>query len=62
MRWAPSSAELIDAFCEPDLALPEVYELLVGAIAAIASRGSPRIVAAALLAAAAGDARPWRRR
>jgi DNA repair protein RecO (recombination protein O) len=34
--------ELIDAFCEPDLALPEVYALLVGAIAAIAGSDSPR--------------------
>jgi DNA repair protein RecO (recombination protein O) len=34
--------ELIDAFCEPDLGLPEVYELLVGAIAAIAASSSPR--------------------
>ena len=34
--------ELIDAFCEPDLALPEVYELLVGAIGAIATSSSPR--------------------
>ncbi len=35
-------AELIDAFCEPDLALPEVYELLVGAIGAIAASASGR--------------------
>jgi len=34
--------ELIDAFCEPDLALPDVYELLVAAIAAIAASSSPR--------------------
>jgi DNA repair protein RecO (recombination protein O) len=34
--------ELIDAFCEPDLALPEIYELLVGAIGAIAAATSPR--------------------
>jgi DNA repair protein RecO (recombination protein O) len=34
--------ELVDAFCEPDLALPEVYELLVGAIGAIAASASPR--------------------
>lgn len=35
-------AELLDAFCEPDLALPEIYELLVGAIAAVAASASPR--------------------
>ncbi len=35
-------AELIDAFCELDLALPEVYELLSGAIGAIAASTSPR--------------------
>ena len=34
-------AELIDAFCEPDLALPDVYELLIGAIAAIAASDAP---------------------
>jgi DNA repair protein RecO (recombination protein O) len=34
--------ELIDAFCEPDLALPDVYELLVGAIGAIAASETPR--------------------
>ncbi len=43
-RYAVASvlAELIDAFCEPDLALPEVYELLTGAIAATAGTPSPR--------------------
>jgi DNA repair protein RecO (recombination protein O) len=35
-------AELIDAFCEPDLAIPEVYELLTGAIVAIAASSVPR--------------------
>jgi DNA repair protein RecO (recombination protein O) len=35
-------AELIDAFCEPDLALPEIYALLTGAIAAIAASCAPR--------------------
>ena len=35
-------AELIDAFCEPDLALPDVYELLTGAVAALAAAPSPR--------------------
>jgi len=34
-------AELIDAFCEPDLALPDVYELLIGAISAIAASDAP---------------------
>jgi DNA repair protein RecO (recombination protein O) len=34
--------ELIDAFCEPDLALPDVYELLVGAIGAVAVAETPR--------------------
>ncbi len=36
--------ELVDAFCEPDLAMPEVYELLVGAIGAIAAATSPRVL------------------
>ena len=35
-------AELIDAFCEPDLAMHDVYELLVGAIAAVAASNAPR--------------------
>jgi DNA repair protein RecO (recombination protein O) len=35
-------AELIDAFCEPDLALPDVYELLTGMLAAIAATDEPR--------------------
>jgi DNA repair protein RecO (recombination protein O) len=35
-------AELIDAFCEPDLALPDVYALLTAAIAAIAEAPAPR--------------------
>ena len=33
--------ELIDAFCEPDLAMPEVYALLQGALAALARSGEP---------------------
>jgi DNA repair protein RecO (recombination protein O) len=43
-RYAVASvvAELIDAFCEPDLALPEIYELLTGAIAGVAGAASPR--------------------
>ena len=39
---AAVAAELIDAFCEPDLALPDVYALLTGVIGAIAASSSPR--------------------
>lgn len=35
-------AELIDAFCEPDLALPDVYALVAGMLQAIASSDAPR--------------------
>jgi len=35
-------AELIDAFCEPDLAVPEVYALLCGMLGAIAATEEPR--------------------
>jgi DNA repair protein RecO (recombination protein O) len=35
-------AELIDAFCEPDLALSDVYELLTGAVGAIAASPAAR--------------------
>ncbi|HVA29177.1 MAG TPA: DNA repair protein RecO [Candidatus Baltobacteraceae bacterium] len=35
-------AELIDAFCEPELALPDVYALLTGMLAAIAASDAPR--------------------
>jgi DNA repair protein RecO (recombination protein O) len=35
-------AELIDAFCEPELALPDVYALLTGMLAAIAAGDAPR--------------------
>jgi len=35
-------AELVDAFCEPDFALPDVYELLTGAIAALVASAEPR--------------------
>ena len=35
-------AELIDAFCEPGLALPDVYELLRNMLAAIAASDAPR--------------------
>jgi DNA repair protein RecO (recombination protein O) len=34
-------AETIDLFCEPDLALPEIYALLAGAIGAVAASASP---------------------
>jgi DNA repair protein RecO (recombination protein O) len=34
-------AETIDLFCEPELALPEIYALLAGAIAAVAGSASP---------------------
>lgn len=37
-------AELIDAFCEPEMALPDVYALLRGVIAAIAASDAPRAV------------------
>lgn len=38
---ASIAAELVDAFCEIDLAVPEVYELLRMAIAAIAASEEP---------------------
>jgi DNA repair protein RecO (recombination protein O) len=43
-RYAVASvvAEVVDAFCEPELGLPDVYELLVGAIGAIAASTSPQ--------------------
>jgi DNA repair protein RecO (recombination protein O) len=34
-------AETVDLFCEPDLALPEIYALLAGAIAAVAASDAP---------------------
>ncbi len=34
-------AETIDLFCEPDLALPEIYALLAGAIRAVSASASP---------------------
>lgn len=42
-RYAAASlaVELIDSFCEPDLALPDVYALLTGAIGAIAVSPAP---------------------
>jgi DNA repair protein RecO (recombination protein O) len=43
-RYAVASlvAELIDAFCEPDLALPDVYALLTGMIEAVEASAQPR--------------------
>ena len=43
-RYAVASAvaEMIDAFCEPDLALPDVYGLLLAAIRAIAGSAHPQ--------------------
>jgi DNA repair protein RecO (recombination protein O) len=35
-------AELIDAFCEPDLAVPEIYDLLSGMLSALAASDTPR--------------------
>ena len=35
-------AEVVDAFCEPDLPMPDVYALLTGAVAAIAASDEPR--------------------
>ncbi len=34
-------AETIDLFCEPDLAQPEIYALLAGAVAAVAASSTP---------------------
>ena len=34
-------AETVDMFCEPDLALPEIYALLAGAIGAVAASATP---------------------
>lgn len=43
-RYAVASlvAELIDAFCEPDLALPDVYDLLTGMLDAVVTVSEPR--------------------
>ncbi len=42
-RYAVASvvAELVDAFCEPDLAMPDVYALLRNALGAVATASSP---------------------
>jgi DNA repair protein RecO (recombination protein O) len=37
-------AEVIDALCEPDLALPDVYALISATIGAIASSDAPRTI------------------
>jgi DNA repair protein RecO (recombination protein O) len=37
-------AETIDLFCEHELALPEIYALLAGAIAAVAASDSPAVL------------------
>ena len=34
-------AETVDLFCEPDLAMPEIYALLAGAVAAVAATDAP---------------------
>jgi len=38
---ASAAAELVEAFCEPDLALPEIYELLTGMLAAAETSAQP---------------------
>jgi DNA repair protein RecO (recombination protein O) len=42
-RYAAAAviAELVDSFCEPDLALPDIYELLTSAISALAGAREP---------------------
>jgi DNA repair protein RecO (recombination protein O) len=37
-------AELIDGFCETELAMPEIYSLLCGALAALAGSAEPALV------------------
>jgi DNA repair protein RecO (recombination protein O) len=41
---ASLAIELIDAFCEPDLAVPDIYALLAGTLRAIAHSDDPRSV------------------
>jgi DNA repair protein RecO (recombination protein O) len=45
-RFAVASLaiELVDAFCEPDLAVPDVYALLAGTLLAIARSDAPQSV------------------
>jgi recombinational DNA repair protein (RecF pathway) len=38
---ASAAAELVDAFCEPDLAMPDVYRLLQGMFEAVTSAEDP---------------------
>ncbi|GAC1431817.1 MAG: DNA repair protein RecO [Candidatus Velthaea sp.] len=42
-RFAAASllAEIVDLFCEPDLAMPEIYDLLAGAAAALSTSNDP---------------------
>lgn len=37
-------AETVDMFCEPELALPEIYALLAGAIGAVAASATPAVL------------------
>jgi DNA repair protein RecO (recombination protein O) len=37
-------AETVDLFCEPDLALPEIYALVGGAVAAVAASDAPAVL------------------
>lgn len=41
---AATACEMVDAFCEPDLAMPDVYALLAGMLAAIARSVEPRML------------------
>jgi DNA repair protein RecO (recombination protein O) len=43
-RFAVASlvAELVDAFCEPEMPVPEIYELLAGVLEAIAASDDPQ--------------------
>lgn len=41
---AAMASEMIDAFCEPDLAMPDIYALLAGMLAAIARSAEPRML------------------
>lgn len=38
---ASAAAELVESFCEPDFALPEIYELLIGMLAAVETSAQP---------------------
>ncbi len=58
-RFAVASlaVELIDAFCEPDLAVPDIYSLLVGTLQAVARFRRSAIGHSAIFLTAAGNAR-----